>query len=47
MTIDLISRIKHDFTDCVVLVLKVSLFKSMKDIILFVTYIFPEGNNTC
>ena len=40
----LVSRIKHDLTDGVVLSVKGSVFHSMKYIILCITYISPEGS---
>lgn len=39
-----ITRICHDFSNSVVLYLKCSMFKSMKDIILYVAYVSPEGS---
>ena len=40
----LVSHIKHDITDFVVLSVKGSVFHSMKHIILCITYISPEGS---
>jgi hypothetical protein len=44
VTSKLISQIKHEFTECVVLLLKGSLFRVMKDITVYITYISPEGS---
>ena len=41
-----IERILHEFTDCVVLLFKSSQLSYLEDIILYFTYVSPEGSST-
>lgn len=39
-----ITRICHDYLDCIVLYIKSSVFRSMRDIVLYIAYVSPEGS---